>query len=241
MNNNGLNKFSDRKISNKQLIAPFIALFMFLAITGGVSYAYFNFNSNSTNNTTYLNANFPARGCSASKAFTISKQDCSQSITMDMMKQSASSNSTPASNDTCYVKATISGCTGDTCTYNVVITPVVAYNKSRTCGTTTTRSPALTLDTGVYEFGAELKLGATTLVSKANMDSFAGTGTSAKTLVSSQSVTVGASNASASKQYDLELTWYNLNADQTGILSTTSACTYKYKLSLSSVSCDFGH
>ena len=213
-------KFSEREITGKSLILPFVAVFGFLIITIGLSFAYFNFSSISTNNTSYLNAAFPAK---ANKTVQVTKTDCAITVTMADMVASANSNTAAKYTGSCSISVAINGSVGDTCTYNVGLV-----------NATTTYTPCVTLASGTFEYSGTLSGAATK--AETQMNALAGT-----TIAASQSIAVATVNTKVTKTYTLTTKWYNLNADQTCLLSSTAATTFRHQMKVTDLSCDMSH
>ena len=213
-------KFSEREITGKALILPFIAVFGFLIITIGLSFAYFSFKSISTNNTAYMNANFPAK---ANKTVSVTKTDCAITVTMADMVQVNNSNTTAKYTGTCKLNVIINGSVGDTCSYNVQL-----VNGS------TVYTPCVTLASGTFEYSGTLSGAATK--AETQMNTLAGT-----TIAASQTATVSTANTAVTKTYTLTTKWYNLNADQTCLLSASAAQTFRHQMKVTDLTCDMSH
>ena len=118
-NNNSIEKFSDRKVTGKQLIVPFVTIIAFFLVTGGLSYAYYAFVSASGAQTSWMNTSFPTK---FANTVSVSGTTCSISITdRAVMNVSNCSNTTNKGTATCYVNITMNGNTGSSCTYKLSI------------------------------------------------------------------------------------------------------------------------
>lgn len=207
-------------LSMKQFVGPIIIITLFIVLVGGISFAYFGFNSVSTNNTSYLNAAFPER---TNKSVDIQKSDCAISVSMSDMTSTNASNTTPKYTQNCSVNVTINGSAGDTCTYNVSLSNgTEAYAKS------------VTLATGTFEYSGTLSGAATK--AETNMDDLVGT------IAANQTITVTTANTAVTKQYKLTTKFYNLaGVDQKGLLSASNAKTYRHFLEIKDLNCDMNH
>ncbi len=222
MNNNDFKEISERKISGKQMIVPIVVATLFILLVGGVSYAYFGFNSVSTNNTTYMNAAFPAK---TNKTVSVTKQDCALTVAHANMVSGQANNTTPKWTGTCSVTITINGSVGDTCSYNVsLVNGTKTYAKS------------VTLAANTFEYSGTLSGSATK--AETNMDDLANAGV----IAGSQSISVAAANTAVSKTYTLTTKFYNLaGVDQKALLSDSAAQTYRHLLEITSLSCNMNH
>ena len=240
-----LKKFSDRKVGGKQLILPYIAIAMFLLVTGGVSYAYFTFKSVSTNNTSYMNTTFSPR---CNKAVTITKTDCGISYNTvttapttttynDAYVSSAERLATYKDNQvaksTCSIVVTINGCALDSCTYNVKVNNVAG----------SVYTPCASIPSGKFEYSgtlsaAKANASSSSVVSvsptaETQMNTLANTGT----IGASQKLIVNTTDTAATATYTLVTRFYNIDAEQSCIQSATADTTFRHQLYITDLKC----
>ena len=213
-------EIAEQKIPKSQVVGPLIAVAVFMVLIGSLSYAYFSFSSMSANNTTYLNAAFPTK---TNKTVTVTKNDCSITVALANMVSGQANNTTPKWTGTCNVTVTINGSKDDQCNYNVTLV-----------NGTTTYTPCVTLASGTFEYSGTLSGAATK--AETQMNTLAGT-----KIAASQNIKVATANTAVTKVYTLTTKWYNLNADQSCLLSATAATTFRHQLKVIDLSCDMNH
>lgn len=206
------------KTDSKKIIPLFFAIFAFLLLIIGASFAYFSTDIKSTNKAN-ISTSLPNKTVIYTDA-----NSCTLDLDYQTMFGGTPNNQVPVATSNCYLEVSVYGDNSAYCLYDISLVDIGEDEYIPSNGVGVSPYP--------YEFTGKIYLGndtatGTLIKSENNINSLVGD------MLTNQRIDIVTAGSEVKKKYIFEISWYNLNLDQSSQLGKN----HSYYITASNISC----